>query len=214
MSTGIGRALVAAAIASAATSAASASPVTFYTNQAAFETAASPTLIEDFESVSPKDTALPTLTHNDITYTPFAGSPSPNVWVASPGYTNFGPGVTQPTTTSILVANGDEDFLATFATPFTAVGFDVYLNGLGPATVSVMNGATILDTFTFPDAADDKEFLGFISAVPITGFRWTSTLGGRLNTGIDNIEAASVPEPATLLLVGSGLVAAVRRRRR
>jgi hypothetical protein len=53
------------------------------------------------------------------------------VWVASPGYTNFGAGV-GTTTTSILTANGDEDFTADFSTPYFAIGFDTYFNGLGP----------------------------------------------------------------------------------
>jgi hypothetical protein len=188
--------------------------VVFYTTQATFNAAVSSrTLIEDFETGLVKDTALATLTHNGITYTPFAGSPFFNIWVASPGYTNFGAGVTQPTTTSILVANGDEDFSAAFATPPLALGFDTYLNGLGPATVQFFNGGILMGTFTYL-SGNDKEYLGIVSTTPITSFRWTSTLGGRLNTGIDNITVGTpLPEPSAILLLTCGLLGLLARRK-
>jgi hypothetical protein len=190
--------------------------VIFYTSQAAFDAAASPTLIEDFETGITKDTILATLTHNGITYTPFDGSPSPNVFVASPGYTNFGAGVTQPTTTSILTASGNEDFSAAFTTSYLAVGFDTYLNGLGDVSVQFFNGATLLGTFTYL-SGNDMEYLGIVSTTPITSFRWTAAQGGELNTGIDNISVSnslsSVPEPSAMLLLGSGLLGILARRK-
>jgi hypothetical protein len=184
-----------------------ASSFSIYTTESAFTSAVSTTLVEDFESVSPKDAALATLTHNGLTYTPFAGSPTPNVFVSSPGYTNYGAGVPQPTTTSILTANGDEDFLVTLAAPTLAVGFDRYLNGLGPATVRYYSYGTLVVTVLYASNTDDQGYLGLVSSDPITSFRWTTTLGGRLNTGIDNIRVGPpVPEPAPVLLVGCGLV--------
>jgi len=188
--------------------------VIFYTTQGTFNAAVtSPTLVEDFESIATKDVPLASLTHNGITYTPLGGTT--NVFVSSPGYTNYGAGVTQPTTTSILTASGNEDFSAAFTSSTFAVGFDVYLNGLGAATVNVFNGATLLDTFTFA-SGNDKRYLGIVSTVAITSFRWTATLGGELNTGIDNISTAtvsSVPEPSAMLLLGSGLIALIARRK-
>jgi hypothetical protein len=139
------------------------------------------------------------------------------VAVASPGYNNFGAGV-GTTTTSILTSSGDEDIVASIGATF-AVGFDVYLNGLGPASASFFNGADLLGVIDFPSDASDQRFAGILSDVQVTSFRWTSTLGAQLNTGIDNVifgrpETTEVPEPATLMLVGSGLAAVARRRYR
>ena len=108
-----------------------------YLTKASFDSAASTTVLEDFEGITPKDTPLASFVSNGVTYTGLAGAPSPNVWVASPGYSNFGAGVAQPTSTSILTANGDEDFTIDFSTPPLAVGFDVYFNGLGTVTTRV-----------------------------------------------------------------------------
>ena len=105
-------------------------------------------LVEDFEGFAPKDVNLPLIVSNGITYIPVAG-PVPNVAVASPGYVNFGAGV-NPTTTSILTSSGDEDFIGFFSAPALAVGFDVYLNGLGPASATFFNGDTILGECVVP----------------------------------------------------------------
>lgn len=185
-----------------------------FTDEAVFSAAVSPVLIDDFETFAPKDAALASITSEGITYTPFGGST--NVLVASPGYNNFGAGV-GTTTTSILTVSGDENILAELSVFPFAVGFDVYLNGLGPATATFFNGSDVVGSFTFVDG-DDQRFVGILSDLPITSFQWTSTLGARLNTGIDNVQfgegTSEVPEPATLLLLGAGLAAGARARRK
>ena len=187
--------------------------VNLYLTQPTFDSAATTSLLEDFESFSPKDTALASFTSHGVTYTGLAGSPSPNVWVASPGYNNFGAGV-GTTTTSILTANGDEDFTMDFSMAPRAVGFDVYFNGLGNVTTQITTtmglALTVIDLRNF----DNKGFYGFVSGDPILSIRFTSTDGGRLNTGVDNIEVSSVPEPTTLTLLGAGILGLARRRRR
>jgi hypothetical protein len=177
--------------------------VTFYQSKSAFDAVVSTTLLEDFESFSPKNSIInSSFTSNGVTYTGFAGSPGPNVYVESPGMV-FGAGVLHPATSSVLTANGDEDFTAAFSTAYSAIGFDTYLNGLGPATVRVFNGASLLDSFTYAGSMNTLEYLGIVSTVPITSIRWTSTSGGVVDTGIDNISIA-IPEPSQTALAMAG----------
>lgn len=200
--------------------------VTFYTSQAAFNGASTTSLLEDFSGAPVKDTALPSLTLDGVTYTPLAGSPFANVFVTSPGYNNYGANV-GTTTENILAANGDEDIVAAFSTTYTAVGFNAFFNGLGNGTLTVFGPAsTVLGSLTFLGGLDpatglaDRGYLGFTSTSAIAGFEWKTTLGGQLNTGFTNISVGStngVPEPAawSLMLIGfGGLGAALRARRR
>ncbi len=185
--------------------------------------ASAATIFEDFESVATKDTALPSLTTAIGTFTPLAGVPFANVFVSSPGYSNYGSG-NNPTTTSILTGNGDESFDVALSAASSAVSMDLYLNDLGPAVLSFFNGATLLQSFTFAaDANSANNFLnqGYTTSGPaITRFTFVSTLGGQLNTGIDNIKietiSGAVPEPATwaMMIGGFGLVGGALRRQR
>jgi hypothetical protein len=190
----------------------------FVNNQAAYN-AAAPTavLTEDFEATGqPADTVITaSFSHNGVTYLGLAGSPGPNLVIASAGYTNFGAGV-GTTTSKILTANGDESFVVTFASAVSAFGFDAYFNGLGPTTLNVFNGVSLLDSATTTGTFDFKGHVGVAGVGPITSFTWVTTQGGVLNTGIDNLTtAAVVPEPETyaLMLAGLAAVGFVARRR-
>ena len=199
--------------------------VVFYTTQTSFNAAApGAALIENFSAAPTKNAPLSSLVLPSGTYTSLAGS-NPNVFVSSPGYSNFGANV-GTTTQYILTANGDENLLASLTTSARAVGFDAFFNGLGSVTVSVFGpGNTLLDAITISTGLDpatglaDEGYLGFTSTTPITGFQWNSTLGGRLNTGFTDISTiAAVPEPATwaMTLIGFaviGFLAGYRRRR-
>lgn len=122
--------------------------------------ASPPTAFEDFESIAPKDTPLPTLVTAVGTFTPFAGVPFSNVWVASPGYTNFGPG-NNPTTSSILTANGDEGWWLDLAFPAREVSLDIYLNDLGPAEISFYGSSmNWMLSVTYPADADSTTTSG------------------------------------------------------
>ena len=189
----------------------------FYDNKAAFDAAASTALYEDFESFSPKDTNLPLISLGIIAYTPFATASLPNLLVSSPGYLNYGVNVS-PTTSSILTTSGDEDFEMAFGIAQTAVGFVGYLNGLGPGTVKVFDGGTLLDTYNLPDVSGGaKIHFGVVSAGgTFDKLRWTSTAGSLLNTGVDDISLSAVPEPSTYALLATGLlvIGVLKQRRR
>jgi hypothetical protein len=183
--------------------------VTFYQSKAAFDAVTGTMLLEDFESFSPQDTVIiPSFTSHGVTYTGFAGSPSGNVYVESPGMV-YGLGASHPATSSVLTANGDEDFTAAFSTAVSAVGFDTYLNGLGPVTIGIYNGATLLDSFSYAGSVNTEEYLGIVSTIPITSFRFTSAQGGIVDTGIDNISVAAVPEPTSTALALAGVLLSV-----
>ncbi|MEM1168600.1 MAG: hypothetical protein AAGJ08_05840 [Cyanobacteria bacterium P01_H01_bin.35] len=182
----------------------------FFTDVNAFDALTNTILVEDFEAFGQKDRRLPSFVSNGNTYTGLAGIPSPNVWVSSPGYTNFGVPVT---TSSILSANGDEDFTVEFGTPREAVGFNTYLNAFGPATVDVFGITGLLETFVLNHDPTTVGFLGILASEEISSIRWTTVRGGVINTGIDNIvqgtkiESASTPEPRSPLgLIALGLL--------
>jgi hypothetical protein len=187
---------------------------TFYTDSSVFNAITQIVVTENFESVVPKNTALPSFTSNGITYVGLAGSPFANVWVASAGYTNFG---VKPTTSSVLTANGNEDFsvVIQLSFPATAVAFDTYLNQYGPATITVKTAGGQTGQFVLSHDPTQIGFFGVTSSDPITSIRWTTVKGGIVNTGIDNVQVGYVvPAPGALLLgaFGTGLVGYLRRR--
>ncbi|GAH48455.1 unnamed protein product, partial [marine sediment metagenome] len=174
---------------------------TYYTDFASFDAVTQTTLVEDFESVFPKDTPLSSFVSNGITYTGLAGTPFPNVWVASPGYTNFGLPVTL---SSVLTSNGPEDFTfdLNLGTPSTAIGFDTYLNASGPATIEIHDSGGLLGTFSLNHDPTQVGFFGVTASELICKIRWTTTGGERVNTGIDNVRiGAVIPAPGAILLL-------------
>ena len=189
------------------------SSIIYFTDIVSFNDSTQTTLIEDFEDISPKDRSLQSFSSAGITYSPFS---SGNVWVSSPGYTNYGVPVT---TSSILTANGYEDYILNFSNPFTAIGFDTYLNRFGPASISIFGANGLLDTFTLSHDPTIVGFFGLAASESITAIRWNTVNGGAINTGIDNIRVGgvdtttAVSEPTAALLLALAIPCLLRSRR-
>lgn len=109
-----------------------------------------------------------------------------------------------------------------FASPIDAFGG--YFSGLGSDTTFTLNffdGS--LQTLTLAGGSSATAmFFGFtdpgagIASITLTD-SWTNTAGNNFGyfVGVDDVQFSSaVPEPASMLLLGSGLVTLVARRRR
>ena len=201
-------------------STATAGPFTAFTDFSAFDVATDTTLVDDYEGVTPKDTALVSLTSNGITYTGLQAT-QPNVWVASAGYTNFG--IPGPTTSAILTATRNEVFEIDLSglTP-AAVAFDIYLNDsqtYGPVRLDYYGSTDNLLGQVIDSRGPGKYFLGVLSDEPIYRIEWTAVGGETINTGLDDLRlgtaAPIIPAPAAIVLgtLGTGLVGWLRRRR-
>jgi hypothetical protein len=199
--------LIAPALVLAATSASSAQLI-YYTSLVSFGSAATTNIVETFESAAALQVPLADFTHNGNTYTGFAGrnlsnQPFPNVYLAAAGADNF---ATPPILSTVLTANGDEDFAVDFGSPASAVGFDTYTNDFGPAVIKIYGMNGLLDTFSLAQDSTKVGFFGVVASEPISRIRWTTTDGFAVNTGIDNIRLGMVPEPATSSLMLAGLL--------
>lgn len=124
----------------------------------------------------------------------------------------------QPFQTGALSNLGNGPITIDFMVPVDTVGFQLH-SFLGPTTFSIQafNGATFLGTFT---VSGETSLLGLVTngGDAITRLVVTGPAGGSFAIGATELHnaPAPVPEPATLLLLGTGLTgvcAAVRRKR-
>jgi hypothetical protein len=132
-----------------------------------------------------------------------------------PPANGFGFGVTAPA-----------GIIATFPTGASAVGTDIW--SIFPDSqffdVFVTTSDSVVHSFlnvpTPAGGPNNRGFIGFTSPTPIVGLRFepkgVGTEGGSGGpyVDLDNFAYEPVPEPGTLILLGSGLTGMVVRRRR
>jgi hypothetical protein len=210
-----------------------ASPILFtYTSEAAFlaDTGATPATgpYPDLGSATPQPVTIGSIT--------FSSPPPSSVVVGVAGH-----GI--PDWTTLLAGNdiavNDIEHLDILSsTPVFAMGFQFVEPSVGGSTtdtcfvascidstftVSLMNGATLVDMFVFNAPDDVAAFVGAWSPVAFDRMVIRETVGGiddefwgQVYTGnTPNPTATEVPEPASLLLIGAGLMgSAINRRSR
>ncbi len=193
---------------------------TFYDSRAAFlaALAGAPTQTQDFSGL-PVGTSLAgaAVVPGLVAQSPF---PTLQVFDGSTGNVMFGAGGTARVT-----GDGHYEFVNTGG--YNAIGFDIV--AWDPRTsgadvlLTFLSGGPISRALVGTNATEqDPVFFGVITSVPFATLRLNepNEIGGVVGNeevGIDNIVAATVPEPATVALVATGLVvvgAAGRRRRR
>lgn len=190
----------------------------FFTDELSFDTAHPGLPIIDFEGIASPGT-LSSITpgfFSGVTFT--AQDPK----VASATFTNSNFPGTSPSDFFFEDRWGSSIGL-TFAPDITAVGFNIALgtrgstDSGGPVVLEVYNGLNLLETqnINVSGLSTFDSFAGFSHLGPL------NDLSIIINSedhwiALDNLRFSAIPEPSTLLLLGTGLIAAVgfgRRRK-
>jgi len=134
-----------------------------------------------------------------------------------------GPGPTNHITPPNIVSIGDDSGILRMTLPLAAteVGFGYAILDLGTVTnattISVYNGATLLGSLSYTGTSDPLftgGFAGLQSTSPFNRVDITFNSTAAPAFALDNVLLAAVPEPSMTLVMLSGAVLLVLRRRR
>ena len=204
-------ALVLAFVASLMASSAQAAIITF-ANRAAFDAAFPGALIENWDGFASGTVFTNGTGANGITYNSSAGNAvTTNAFLQSTLPNTLG-----RTGTGFFL--GTDTITFTFASAITAFGIDISTadQASGSVRATTNLGDVANSVFNPFPGSTFGQFVGFSSTTPSTSVTIagnTANFGFTLDT-LRRVPAASVPEPATLVLLGGGLLAAGVRRRR
>ena len=186
-----------------------------FTTRAAFNAAATGLTTIDFEGIAPHNSVANFASPLTLQGATFSGSPTGSVSVVDSGF--FDP-LFQFQSGAVL--SGFAFVEVTLPAGVTAIGTDLMStnpDGL-PFQVLLSNGESFVVNTPF---RPQRGFFGITTDVAITSIRFTTMPAPNQSAGIpllDNFsfgqrQGANVPEPATLALLGTGLVGVATRVR-
>lgn len=178
-----------------------------YTSRVAYDAATMNNQLVDFEGLDTVVTFYNPFTSGGVTFGSTTPGSTGNVWYApNAWYGNASDALT-------IQAGSPNEFTIDLpvTSTYTSVGVDLFMfSGSDTLTITTPDGSS-----TSISATNSYTFLGFTSTIPFSSLTIT---GGGSNFGIDNFDfgdaIVQVPEPSSAVVILSGLLIALSRRRR